>query len=198
MGIGCGEAALDDALLAAYERAFGPDRWSFTVAGWQLLGINAQLLGSGTPQEQVQSQWIDALAADAPAGIRTALFLHRPLARVRADDPKDSGRYVPPSARERLLGGRLKRTLRLVVCGHTHQHLDVTDAGVRHVWMPSSAFVLPDAMQPRVGEKPVGIGLLDLDDGTMRFDLWCPDGMLRHDLSRLPAFLARTENDRKH
>jgi 3',5'-cyclic AMP phosphodiesterase CpdA len=198
VGDGSGEAPLDDALLATYERAFGPDRWSMTCDGWQLLGINAQLLGSGTPREQVQSQWIDELAANTSADIRTALFLHRPLARVRADDPKNRGRYVPPAARERLLGGPLKRTLRIVVSGHTHQHLDITDAGVRHVWMPSSAFVLPDAMQPRVGEKPVGVGLLDLDGDTMHFDLWCPDGMLRHDLSRLPAFLALTGGDRKH
>ena len=60
---------------------------------------------------------------------------------------------------------------------------------MRHVWMPSTAFVLPDAMQSRVGEKIVGLGVLELredDDGTARVDVWCPDGVTRHDLTELP------------
>ena len=190
MGDGSGEVSLDDALLASYERLFGPDHWSVTVDGWQLLGINAQLMGSGTPQEFEQWRWLEALACATTAPTRTALLLHRPLARVRPSDPKDRGRYVAQAARERLLDGPLKPTLRLVISGHTHQYLDVVAAGVRHVWMPSSGFVLPDEMQARVGEKLVGIGLLELDHETMRFDLCCPDGMIRHELSAMPVFQA--------
>ena len=188
MGDASGEAPLDAALLASYRRRFGPDRWSLTLDGWRLLGINAQLLGSHTPQEQSQWRWIDRLARDHDAPARTALFLHRPLARIDPNDPKRHGRYVAEAARERLLAGPLRATLRLVVSGHTHQYLDSTVHGVRHVWMPSSGFVLPDSMQARVGEKVVGIGAVELDDDTMRFDLWCPDGMVRHDLSAMPAF----------
>jgi hypothetical protein len=114
---------------------------------------------------------------------------------VRPDDPKDKGRYVAQAARERLIDGPLKSTLRLVVSGHTHQYLDVVASNVRHVWMPSSGFVLPDPMQGRIGEKLVGIGLLDLHGDTMRFDLWCPDGMARHDLSAMPAFRAMAAKD---
>ena len=190
MGDGSGEAPLDDALLASYLHLFGPDHWSLTVDGWQLLGINAQLLGSGTAQELAQWRWLEALACADAAPTRTALFLHRPLARVRPGDPKDVRRFVPQAARERLLGGPLKPSLRLVLSGHTHQFLDVVAAGVRHVWMPSSGFVLPDEMQARVGEKLVGIGLLELDGETMRFDLCCPDGMVRHSLSDMPMFWA--------
>lgn len=190
MGDGSGEAPLDDALLASYRHLFGPDHWSVTVDGWQILGINAQLLGSGTPQEMEQWRWLESLACANAAPTRTALFLHRPLARVRPDDPKDRGRYVARAARERLLDGPLKPTLRLVISGHTHQYLDAVASGVRNVWMPSSAFVLPDEMQARVGEKVVGIGLLELDHETMRFDLCCADGMIRHELSAMPVFQA--------
>jgi len=190
MGDGSGEAPLDEGLLSACQQAFGADRWCVSVPGWQLIGINAQLLGTNTPQEDAQWQWLHVLAESVAPDTRTALVLHRPLARVRPDDPKDRGRYVPQAARTRLLEGPLKRTLRLVVSGHTHQYLDVLDADVRHVWMPSSGFVLPDAMQPRIGEKLVGIGLLALGPGEMDFDLWCPDGMVRHDLSALPVFLS--------
>jgi hypothetical protein len=56
------------------------------------------------------------------------------------------------------------------------------------VWMPSAGFVLPDDMQARIGEKVVGIGLLELNAGSMGFDLWCPDGMNRHDLGAMPVF----------
>ena len=190
MGDGSGEAPLDDALLASYERLFGPDHWRVEVDGWQLLGINAQLMGSGTPQEFEQWRWIEELAAASAPPTRTALFLHRPLARVRPDDPKDKGRYVAQAARERLLEGLLKPTLRLVVSGHTHQYLDAVASTVRHVWMPSSGFVISDQLQARVGEKLVGIGLLELHGDTMNFDLWCPEGMARHELSAMPAYRA--------
>jgi 3',5'-cyclic AMP phosphodiesterase CpdA len=182
MGDGSGEAPLDEALLASYTHQFGPDHWSVNVDGWQLLGINAQLLNTGTAQEQAQWRWIEAVAATNPPRTRTAMFLHRPLSRVRPSDPKIKGRYVAQPARERLLEGPLKATLRLVVSGHTHQYLDTIVSDVRHVWMPSCSFVIPDEMQARGGEKLVGVGVLELHGGTMAFDLWCPDGMIRHEL----------------
>ena len=96
-------------------------------------------------------------------------------------------------ATERLLNGPLRSTLRLVVSGHTHQYIDVTDDGVRHLWIPSTAFIIPDDMQSRIGEKLVGIGLLDLSEGAARFDLWCPDGMRRHEVGTLEVFKATSD-----
>ena len=60
--------------------------------------------------------------------------------------------------------------------------------------MPSTAFILPDDIQTRIGEKLVGIGLLDLGEDAARFDLWCPDGMRRHDVSTLEFFRATAES----
>ena len=190
LGDGSGEAPLDPRLLARYRQLLGPDRWCLNAGGWRLMGINAQLLGTGSIEETEQWQWLEARTSGRPTPMSTVLFLHRPLARVRAWDPKDRGRYVVKAARERLLRGPLRSTLRAVVSGHTHQALDVTEDGVRHLWIPSSGFVIPDEMQARVGEKVVGIGLLELEGRTLRFDLWCPDGMLRHDLSLMPALHA--------
>jgi hypothetical protein len=103
-----------------------------------------------------------------------------------------NGRYVTGAACERLLQEALRHSLRMVVSGHTHQFLDVVEDGGRHLSMPSSGFILPDHMQARVGEKLIGIGVLDFwDDGT-DFDLWCPNGMMRHDVSSLQVF--QTEN----
>lgn len=42
---------------------------------------------------------------------------------------------------------------RTVVSGHAHQYRDLTGEGVRHVWVPSTAFYLPDEIQGRVGAK---------------------------------------------
>jgi 3',5'-cyclic AMP phosphodiesterase CpdA len=146
VGDGSGEAVLEPALLASYVELFGADRWCLDAGGWRLLGINAQLLGSATPEEEAQWRWLEGLAGDAAAPGRTVLFSHRPIAHV-AHDQKRRGRYVVQSAAERLLQGPLQATLRAVVSGHTHQYLDRDLAGVRHVWLPSSGFVLPYAMQ---------------------------------------------------
>lgn len=180
MGTGSGESPLDPARLAACEARFGDGRWSLQLGHWQLIGLNAQLLGSATMQEEAQWRWLDREAAaggDRPA----ALFLHRPVLRPEHDHGRPTGRYVADAARERLLEGPLRGRLRAVFSGHTHQFLDRIVAGVRHVWVPSTAFVIPDALQPRVGEKVVGLGLLELDGPVLRFSLLCPEGMTRHD-----------------
>jgi predicted phosphodiesterase len=190
LGDGSGEVPLDGRLLGAYGAVFGPDRWVVSTGSWRLLGINAQLLGSGSVQELELWRWLDEQVGRAATHAHTALFLHRPLLRPESGERTRKGRYVASAACERLLHGALHRTLRLVVSGHTHQYLDRTVDGVRHLWMPSTAFVLPDEMQARIGEKLVGIGLLDFGGDTAGFDLWCPDGMTRHDVSALRFFNA--------
>ncbi|HSW04094.1 metallophosphoesterase family protein [Aquabacterium sp.] len=190
VGDGSGEQPLDERLLAAYERVFGPDRWVVKAGDWKLLGINAQLLGTDSAQEAVLWEWIAKQAAPAADHAHTALFLHRPMLRPQAGELARKGRYVSRAAAERLLQGLLQPTLRLVVSGHTHQYLDTAVDGVRHLWMPSTAFILPDDMQTRIGEKLVGIGLLELSGSAAGFDLWCPDGMRRHDVSTLEFFRA--------
>ena len=197
VGDGSGEAPVDEELRERYQRYFGPDRWSVVGDDWQLLGINAQLLGSGTPQEEEQWRWLEGPAIAAARTRATVLFLHRPLVRT-VNDPKREGRYVPETAARRLLDGPLQATLRLVVSGHTHQYLDRVDAGVRHLWMPSSAFVLPDRLQSRVGVKVVGIGVLAVNAEGVRFDLFCPDGMARHDVPWMKAHDVLAEEATSH
>ena len=187
VGDGSGEAPVDEELRERYLRHFGPDRWSVVAESWQLVGINAQLLGSGTPQEEEQWRWLESPVI-ATGARPLALFLHRPLVRTVPSDTKRIGRYVPEASARRLLEGPLRPRLRLVVSGHTHQYLDCVDAGVRHVWMPSSAFILPDRVQSRVGVKVVGIALLGLHDEDVRLDLFCPNGMQRYEASELAAY----------
>jgi hypothetical protein len=161
------------------------------VGDWLLMGLNAQLFGSGSDAELEQWHWIEECARLIDDQVSVALFLHRPLACLLAGEQQRRGRYVAAPARSRLLQGPLRRSLKLVASGHLHQYLDRTVAGVRHLWLPSTAYLLGDDMQARLGEKLVGLGVLDLSDGDAAFDLWCPQGMLPHQVSELELYRAR-------
>lgn len=188
MGDGSGEVPLDGERLARCRQAFGPDRWAVRADQWELVGLNAQLMGTGTAQESEQWEWLDAHLEQSIEPQHRMLLLHRPLARPDEGERGRRGRYVVEAACERLLQGRLRDSLRFVVSGHTHQYLDRREANVRHVWMPSTAFVLPDTAQARVGEKIVGVGVLDVTGSAARVDVLVPDGMTRHQLTELPVF----------
>jgi 3',5'-cyclic AMP phosphodiesterase CpdA len=175
---------LDLERLAQYREAFGPDCWRIDADGWRLIGLNAQLFGTDTAAEAEQWDWLEA-QLDAT---RTALLLHKPLFQGGPDDAKPHIRYLPLAPRRRLLALLDRADVPIVLCGHTHQHLDRDFAGRRHVWLPSSSFYIPDSMQDRVGEKVVGIGLLELTTDQCRLDLVGADGLRRHYLADLSFY----------
>ena len=77
-----------------------------------------------------------------------------------ADDPElaaTSIRYVPIQARMRL--GEMFRTvdLRLVASGHVHQRRDFTFGHTRHVWAPSTGFIISEKRQEVIGVKETGL-----------------------------------------
>jgi 3',5'-cyclic AMP phosphodiesterase CpdA len=181
-----GEAAeepLDLDLLARYRRRFGADCWTIDAEEWSLIGLDAQLFGSGSAAETAQWAWLEGALA-ALGSRKVALLLHKPLF---LDDPAAATaplyRYVPVAPRQRLLDLLAQIELRLVLSGHTHQYLDRNLAGIRHVWLPSTAFVIDDTKQARIDEKVTGLGVLELSGEICRFALVVPDGMDRHELS---------------
>lgn len=170
-----GEHAIDAERRARYLRHFGADWWWFDVPGWRVLGINAQLLGSDLGEAAEQDSAI-AQAMDG-IGLRSlALFLHKPLFDQAADESEITGRFVNPEPRRQLLE-RLSVAPKLVVCGHVHQFRATAPAGAHHVWGTSTAFVLPDRLQPRYGLKEVGYV-----EHTLR-----PDGTHQSELVRVPG-----------
>lgn len=173
--------------LTAYRQAFGRDYWSFEANDWVLFGVDAQLLGTGTPEEHQQWAWLEAEAA-ARAGRPAVLFIHKPLFQDSWSDDRPHHRYVPALPRRRLVECLAALQLRAVISGHTHQYLDRTVEGIRHVWVPSTAFFLPDEMQDRIGEKITGLALLDLAEGRARVTLVCPDGVERHNALDHPVY----------
>jgi len=149
-----GGHAIDGARRARYLKHFGPDWWWFDVPGWRLLAINAQLLGSDLAEAAEQ----DTAIGNAMEGIglrSLALFLHKPLFDQAAHESEITRRFVNPAPRQRLLE-RLGVEPRLVVCGHVHQYRSTEPPGAHHVWGTSTAYVLPDRLQPRYGLKEVG------------------------------------------
>ena len=178
---------LDIARLNDFRTQLGDDYWTLVTGPWCVISLNAQLFGTATAEEEQQWQWLAQTLAGCQ-GLQTVLMLHKPLFQNSPDDAAPHIRYVPLLQRRRLCDLFAGRDLKLVLCGHTHQYLDRTIDGVRHIWLPSTAFYLPDTMQDRVGEKVVGLGLLDLDADGYRFHLVCPEGMARNNILDHPVY----------
>ena len=132
-----GAAAIGADTLRPYRATFGPDRFSVPAGRWRLLGLDAQLLGSGEPEEDDQWAWLDDEIRRVPPATPVGLVLHKPLVPVDGDRDRP-GRYVPEPARGRLLALLAGVDSRVVVSGHVHQALRRDRDGLTHVWVPSS------------------------------------------------------------
>lgn len=177
---------LDRGRLADFRGAFGPDYWALDAEGWRVIGLNAELLGSGGLEEAEQWAWISGVASQS-RDIRVIVLLHKPMFQQSPADETPHQRVIPIAPRLRLFE-LLAPSLRAVVSGHTHQYLDRVVDGVRHIWVPSTAFYLPDEIQERIGEKITGLGMLELSPNDFRFDLVCPDGVIRHSALDHPMY----------
>ena len=162
-------SAVDAARRQQWLDTVGTDYWLVQAGGWILLGVNAQLLGSGLEAEAAQWSWLDE-QIDRHRGRRpVALITHKP---VTADGPELAAappyRFWPPSARARLarlFGGTLPA---LVLSGHVHQYRLLSLDGTDHLWAPTTWAVLPDHVQPVLGAKRCGIASLSLAAGTVQ------------------------------
>jgi 3',5'-cyclic AMP phosphodiesterase CpdA len=148
-----------EASLHAYFSMFGDDRWRFEAAGWCFIGLNSLLMNTGLARETEQFDWL-AAQLSAVGGKPLALFLHKPLYLNSPDDPElaaSAVRYTQQPARARLIEMFAAVGLRLVASGHVHQRRDFARGQVRHVWAPSSGFIIPDRLQEVIGIKEVGL-----------------------------------------
>jgi len=58
---------------------------------------------------------------------------------------------------------------------------------VCHVWAPSTAFILPDELQPRIGTKEVGLVEYDFEGTEVAVRFVTPAGAQHLDLSDVPG-----------
>lgn len=149
------EARVTPASRERYIRHFGEDFWQMDIPGWRFIAINALLLGSDLDAAAAQFDFV-AQAAATSGGRCIALFVHKPLFDASPEETAVTRRFVNPQARRRLLGALGGANPGLVASGHVHQYRSTVIGGVRHLWAPSTGFIIPDARQPLYGEKDVG------------------------------------------
>jgi hypothetical protein len=157
----------------------GPDQWSLEAAGWMLLGINAQLLGSGLEAEARQWSWLEDNLSRRRDGERIALIAHKPVAAGEAEmAAAPAYRFWPEPARHRLFGLVAGSPPALVATGHVHQFRQLRLDGTNHLWVPTTWAVLPDHAQPVLGAKRCGIvSLTFATDAPPQPQLIEPDGI---------------------
>lgn len=171
---------------ARYCAVWGADFWGADAGEFRLIGLNAQLCGSGLAAET--DQW-DFLAQEVRElqGRPLALFLHKPLFLAHPDEAELTYRYVPLAPRQRLLDLVGTARLRLVATGHMHQHRMMRIGPVLHAWGPSSAFVLPAGFQPTIGNKQIGYNLYHLDGDRVTAQVCVPGVLAQNDIIDFPA-----------
>lgn len=156
--------------IAAHRHAFGDDRWEELRDGWALIGVNAQLLSTGLPEEDEQWAWLERVAA-RHRGRPSLLFVHKTPWPLLSDEALAEH----PMSLDGRAGARLLRLLgdglRGVASGHLHRYRQVGDGGPLEVWAPSTGFLaqstdLPPAME-RLG---VVVWECDAEHVSVRFE----------------------------
>jgi 3',5'-cyclic AMP phosphodiesterase CpdA len=143
----------------------GRDRWSFTLHNWMLLGINAQLLGTGGNAEDEQWEWLEGVLAMIDDRSHGLLVTHKPVTASPAEVAgAPAYRFVPRDAAARLEALLDTRMVPMIVSGHVHQSRELVIDQRRHVWAPSTWATLPDNVQATVGTKRCGVVDVTLED----------------------------------
>src|SRR5277367_1741847 len=171
---------IDADRLARWDGSFAVDRWALDAGGWRLLGVNAQLFGSGLAREHEQDQWLDEQLSTAERP--TALFLHKSLFLEHPTDDVARPACIVPSVRTQLLGKLNRSDVRLIVSGHLHQHRDRNVGDQRHLWTPAVAFAAPQA---HGGDDRCGLAVLDFSQNSVEVTIERPHGLISHDLAAI-------------
>lgn len=173
---------IDADRLRRWTSVFGADRFAFDSGGWRVLGLNAQLLGSGLPQEGEQDSWLNGELNGSSRPIM--LVLHKPLFLQSAAESEMTAASLNPQPRARLLERLRRAPVAVVVSGHLHCHRDVVRDGRRHVWVPSTAFVVPVPADPAAASI-LGIVSVELDANEARIETVEVPGLVTYDLAAL-------------
>ena len=173
---------IDAQRLQRWKSVFSVDRFAFDVGGWRMIGVNAQLLGSGLPEESEQDAWLDG--EFSRTSLPTMLVSHKPLFLQSAEESETTASSVNPEPRARLLRRLRRSPVQIVVSGHLHCHRDVVRYGLRHVWAPSTAFLL-HAHVDADAHPVVGILSVAFDESGVRVEVIDVPGLVAYDLAEL-------------
>ncbi|WP_051701488.1 metallophosphoesterase family protein [Mycetocola saprophilus] len=172
---------VSEARVLAWEALWGPSFWMRELEGWVLLGINAQILGSGLPAERRQWEWLERVALPAVSARPLLVFSHesldaRPETRRESAAESDSWMSIPSAASSRLAALLAPYRPVAVCAGHTHRHLDWTVSGFRGITAPSLTGAIPERsdMTAALGDQRPGWLRYTLENGALRVDQEVP------------------------
>ena len=171
---------IDEARLARWEACFGDDRFTLDVDAWRLIGVNAQLFGSGLAREAEQMDWLAATLAEA-GDRRIALVLHKPLFLDSADETGETPACMTPGPRAALLALLRRHEVAMVINGHLHAERDRVVDGIRHLWLPATSFV----SDGHAGTPAVGAVLIDFSGEEAEVTPLPTAPLTAHDLKTL-------------
>jgi 3',5'-cyclic AMP phosphodiesterase CpdA len=182
-----GHDAITDNHIAQYRDVFGPDFWIAKRKGWQLVGLNAQLFGSGLAAEREQMEMLEGALSSAEE-LPVAVFNHKAL-YLRAPDAEDPKGWTIPLAQRQALRTLLQRDerVRLYASGHFHRYREMEDGEMRLVWGPSPAFIINHpSFASRGGLAKAGFARIELaDDGTVTSAFVEDNAMIQFDIQNV-------------
>lgn len=145
-----------------FVQRFGPDWWKEVQGDWLILGINAQIVGSGMTEDVEQKRFIETTLA-GHRGSKVIVASHKAMYSVEegADEPG----WSIPEAESAWVQQQLARfETKVVLSGHLHREKRYRQAGIDCLWGPSTAFF---SSHPRItkrrGHMRVGAVELTLD-----------------------------------
>jgi 3',5'-cyclic AMP phosphodiesterase CpdA len=159
-----GETTVTEARREAWIRHFGPDWWALDLPGWRVIGLDCLIAGSGFPAEREQERFLqDAL--DGAGNRLVALLHHKPLCVFSTMETAMTQCTWYPEARAPVMHALREGRIRMLISGHLHESRDRLVEGVRHLWVPGTAFVQDiagDWLPDRHGRRRVGYMLMEL------------------------------------
>ena len=123
--------------LARFRCHFGPDRWSVTIGGWHLLGLNSMLFDNHlAAEEAAQWGWLEERLEQA-GGEPVALFMHKPPCITSLDEDLHVNKSIGLKSRARLRALAESGTVKLIATGHLHEHVLLSSGGALLVGAPA-------------------------------------------------------------
>lgn len=178
-----GHDPVEEAVMERYRSVFGPDHWVVEQGGWILVGLNAQLIGTGLNGEAEQMKALESAIANA-AGKPVAVFGHKTLHLGDPEAEIPTGWTLP-----RPQGALLRKVMqdggvRFYASGHFHRYREIDDNGLRLLWSPSPAFLTNHpSFAARGGLSKAGFMCLELEpDGTFTSRFAEDNAMIQFDI----------------
>lgn len=183
-----GHDPVKETTMERYRSVFGPDRWVVERGGWILVGLNAQLIGTGLSGEAEQMEALERAIADA-SGKPVAVFGHKTLHIGDPEAELPTGWTLPRPQAARLRAAMLDGGVRFYASGHFHRYREIDDNGLRLLWAPSPAFLTNHpSFATRGGLSKVGFICLQLDrDGAFTSRFAEDNAMIQFDLQNAIA-----------